>query len=328
MRTQSVDGSVKRIVATAITVVIVVFIIAVSYVFYGKDEVASIQGQNSKLLAESTIDSEVLNKAYELDSDKDGLADWEEVLWSTDPYNSDTDGDGITDSDELFSSEDTLSTNLGSENTSDENADLQNDNTPQTSTEVLAKDIFSSYMYSLQKGTKLSPEEQEVMINNAIQNVAPLVQAPTYTEAEVHQVPATRESRTQYITTMKEKITTMITSTDNEDAAFAALTQENNEWAIQILTDTVHAYTKYITELRSIDVPEDAVALHVNLLQSLLQYTFAIEGFTFLNSDPLRTAAAVNVFQGVRERLVHTTKVFATYVEFSEEESNRLQNTN
>jgi len=40
------------------------------------------------------------NKAALLDSDKDGLKDWEEVLWETDPMNADTDGDGIPDGQE------------------------------------------------------------------------------------------------------------------------------------------------------------------------------------------------------------------------------------
>ncbi len=34
-----------------------------------------------------------------LDSDSDGLKDWEEALWGTDPHNPDTDGDGVSDGD-------------------------------------------------------------------------------------------------------------------------------------------------------------------------------------------------------------------------------------
>mgnify|MGYP003394785642 CR=1 FL=1 len=35
-----------------------------------------------------------------IDTDKDGLQDWEEALWKTDPNNPDSDGDGIKDGDE------------------------------------------------------------------------------------------------------------------------------------------------------------------------------------------------------------------------------------
>ncbi len=39
----------------------------------------------------------------ELDSDGDGLTDWEEIhIYGTDPYNPDTDGDGLTDYEEIY----------------------------------------------------------------------------------------------------------------------------------------------------------------------------------------------------------------------------------
>ncbi|MCR4311641.1 MAG: hypothetical protein NUV54_03715, partial [Candidatus Taylorbacteria bacterium] len=37
------------------------------------------------------------------DSDSDGLKDWEEQLWKTDPLNPDTDGDGTPDGAEIKS---------------------------------------------------------------------------------------------------------------------------------------------------------------------------------------------------------------------------------
>ena len=41
--------------------------------------------------------NELLNK----DTDNDGLKDWEEILWKTDPNNPDTDGDKTTDGEEI-----------------------------------------------------------------------------------------------------------------------------------------------------------------------------------------------------------------------------------
>jgi len=44
----------------------------------------------------------------QLDSDNDGLKDWEEKLWGTDPNNPDTDGDGVKDGEELKQGRDPL----------------------------------------------------------------------------------------------------------------------------------------------------------------------------------------------------------------------------
>lgn len=41
-----------------------------------------------------------------LDSDEDGLKDWEETLYATNPHNPDTDGDGTTDGDEMRANRD------------------------------------------------------------------------------------------------------------------------------------------------------------------------------------------------------------------------------
>ena len=48
---------------------------------------------NSKNILESEV--------YLKDSDNDGVYDWEEALFGTDPHNPDTDGDGISDSEEI-----------------------------------------------------------------------------------------------------------------------------------------------------------------------------------------------------------------------------------
>ena len=45
-------------------------------------------------------------KIAQIDTDQDGLADWEEVLWQTDKNNPDTDGDGTSDGEEITASRD------------------------------------------------------------------------------------------------------------------------------------------------------------------------------------------------------------------------------
>ncbi len=49
-----------------------------------------------------------VRESLDKDSDGDGLKDWEEVLWKTDPKNPDTDGDGTNDNDEILAKRDPL----------------------------------------------------------------------------------------------------------------------------------------------------------------------------------------------------------------------------
>jgi hypothetical protein len=47
------------------------------------------------------VNTEVLGNLLNKDSDKDGVLDWEEGLWNTDPNSKDTNGDGVSDKKEI-----------------------------------------------------------------------------------------------------------------------------------------------------------------------------------------------------------------------------------
>ena len=332
MRTRYVAGSANRIVATTITVVAVVFIIAVSYVFYGDGGQENTSAQ--KLATKSDLDPEIVTKAYEQDSDGDGLADWEEVLWSTDPTKPDTDGNGVSDKDQVFAASESLSTatgledEMGVDTIETELKNQKNSDLPPTSTDALAKELFATYLYSLKSGTDLTQEQQEVMVQQALEKVTPLITAPTYKQSDVRSVPATSESRVRYIASIREIVLAMTTGSDNEDQAFLALAQGDKEWAVGVLSEMVHVYTIHIDKLRTMEVPVDAIGLHANFVQALMQYIFTIEGFSFINSDPLRTAASVNVFSTVRGRLVQTISMLRKYFELHQNTTSVLEHTN
>ena len=57
-----------------------------------------LNSKKEKELKSST--SELLSENFK-DSDNDGLPDWQEELYRTDPFNPDTDGDGYSDSQEV-----------------------------------------------------------------------------------------------------------------------------------------------------------------------------------------------------------------------------------
>ncbi len=55
----------------------------------------------NKTLQDQELAAQGFKKIDQPDSDGDGLADWEEELWETDPQKSDTDGDGTSDGEEI-----------------------------------------------------------------------------------------------------------------------------------------------------------------------------------------------------------------------------------
>ncbi len=67
------------------------------------EEFAKVEKINSQIKKKAEVD-----KMSKKDSDGDGLADWEEILYNTDPELADTDGDGISDFIEIRNSTDPL----------------------------------------------------------------------------------------------------------------------------------------------------------------------------------------------------------------------------
>ena len=86
--------SKKFIIITVSVFAAIGIIFIIINLIEGKGEVFQ---QKSDLLFQKMTLGEIIDK----DSDGDGLKDWEEALWGTDPNNPDTDGDGILDGAEI-----------------------------------------------------------------------------------------------------------------------------------------------------------------------------------------------------------------------------------
>ena len=75
---------------------------------YSRSVTTNSKNNNLVAVASSTLFSSYLNN---VDSDNDGLLDWQEALYGTDPRNKDTDGDGTPDGEEIKENRDPLKAN-------------------------------------------------------------------------------------------------------------------------------------------------------------------------------------------------------------------------
>ncbi len=89
----------------ALALAIMIILIAVAFNYRG-----SKTGNPDNLVADinATTSIDSLNN---IDSDQDGLPDWQEVLYGTDPHKADTDGDGTPDGEEIKLNRDPLKAN-------------------------------------------------------------------------------------------------------------------------------------------------------------------------------------------------------------------------
>ncbi len=93
----------KFIISLSTVIALVIIIVAVRYAWTGKKE--------TLVLGNQEITTQDIANIKTIDTDNDGLPDWEEALWKTDPKNPDTDGDGTPDGAEIDAGRDPLVAN-------------------------------------------------------------------------------------------------------------------------------------------------------------------------------------------------------------------------
>ena len=94
--------SKKFLIALSIAIVIVV----ISIIFnYWRSNVTKYVNNNL------SVATDTASSSLNIDSDNDGLPDWKEALYGTDPHKADTDGDGTNDGDEVAQDRDPLKAN-------------------------------------------------------------------------------------------------------------------------------------------------------------------------------------------------------------------------
>ncbi len=94
------NGGMKKHLPIVVAVGIALIVIGVGYMLMGRQGKPAVEYPSKSTRGLETSGSTLLASEQSKDADGDGLADWEEALWKTDPQNPDTDGDGTKDGDE------------------------------------------------------------------------------------------------------------------------------------------------------------------------------------------------------------------------------------
>ncbi|TSC68387.1 MAG: hypothetical protein G01um101472_10 [Parcubacteria group bacterium Gr01-1014_72] len=109
--------------------------------------------------------------ALDADTDGDGLKDWEESLWQTNPREADTDADGTADGEEVRTGRNPARRGPDDAFTEKAAAQGQSGETEELSTtERVSREFFARYLSLKEAGVSLSAEESGGIIKDAIQS--------------------------------------------------------------------------------------------------------------------------------------------------------------
>lgn len=255
-------------------------------------------------------------KAYDLvsqDSDNDGLKDWEEAIWNTNPKNSDTDGDGTSDGEEVALHRDPTIPGPNDYLTGYESGSVAANNTAtSTLTNQLSTNFLTRYLVSkgLSAGAPLD-DQQKTDLNAAFAKDFQS-QLADYHKDEFSQkdiIISTRKSPREYVNDLAWADSTYYKGLDAlELDIFKNAVVSKDLAKLKALDPYITATTRHISFLKKEEVPANYADVHLELLNVVSNSKFADEKMRNLEQDSLGAIAGAKYFATQVERFVGVLK--------------------
>lgn len=239
------------------------------------------------------------------DSDKDGLEDWQEILFGTDKNNSDTDGDGYLDGEEVLSGHDPLESGPDDKLTERiEGSWMDKNNLTQYFAHQLASQMDS-----------LNPNPDTDLLKISAQDILDSLSSKELTELNklgLNLVPdPISEKELKTISTDQESVLNYLQEIEtalakNEDIYENADTFKNalKTGGFSEITKIASAYEENYQNLKILAVPDDFASLHVELLNMLALTKASLDNFSQLNQDPVKAYLGLEIYKQVYSSLL------------------------
>lgn len=241
------------------------------------------------------------------DSDADGLKDWEEAIFRTDPYNKDTDNDGADDSTEISHGRDPLkpgpndlvatSTPL---NAAGENPG-QSPNLTQRLATALGQRLIAQRL--LNPNQQINPKTIGQEIVKGIPQYTPETPFLTLNDlaiAKDDSAPAIKTWATQFDAAIKE---TFGSHTQPEVLILIGAMQTENYATLSQLDPYLRAYDAAFAKIEKIPVPPSFAPYELDFLKIMLQWREIVSRFRDAEKDPVAAMSGIKPYFTLADEL-------------------------
>lgn len=300
--------------ALAVGIVIVVMSLAFRYQSAPKDS-ASLEAAGALTLQENRPST-----FLESDSDNDGLKDWEETLWKTDPENSDTDGDGTLDGEEISLGRDPKIPGPDDIFSAEEVGDIfvptgePKDPSELNYTEKFSRAFITTYLDTKTSGVSFSGQA-ELLSNLAIPQL-PRVLLHSASELTIDGN-TDNASVHDYGNAVGRVLLSNGPGVENELILMFNILRENDQQSVKDLLKITTSYRANAQDLLSVTVPQDAASKHIDLINAFLVIARNIESMAQLYDDPLMSLAGFDEYFNSADALIGALNALGSYLENS-----------
>lgn len=237
---------------------------------------------------------------YSVDSDKDGLYDWEEGLWQTDANRADTDGDGISDLQEIDARKELLQE---SDKTDETKEEKELNQTEMFARQVLATASLLDQQGELsEEGLKAFADSFETTLNNSkIKDPFTLldIKLATMTPVEYD-----AKLKTAFGGFIKADLTEL-----DIIYRFAA----GEEGTLAEMDKLISLYNELSNNLLKTPAPHNAAGLHLMLINNTAKITIALINLKSLKDDPLIALIGIRQYEEYSAELKETGRSLLKY---------------
>ena len=212
-------------------------------------------------------------EASRVDTDKDGLYDWEETLWGSDPKKSDTDGDGAKDGEEVDADRNPTipgpKDSLVDSTTGEIVFPGEENSEDLTSTDKISREFFGTYLKLRQEGTLEDSVVQEDLFKTILKNIPTASSFKSLNGKDILVGPREgKEAAKDYGNALAALMLQPQPAQGNEAEILLKALAEEDEDEILKLEAIAESYSDFFSGLKTLVVPKDAELLHLNLVNA------------------------------------------------------------
>jgi hypothetical protein len=252
-----------------------------------------------------------------IDSDGDGLKDWEEVLWNSNPMAKDSDGDGTSDGDEVegrrnptkAGPDDAIVLKTEATTTIDTPYQYSFDtDLGETLTDRVSLNLTSNFLLAKSKGA-LSQSDKDNLVEAIVDDSLSLLPSPrVYTKENLTTTPTSKTSLRQYFNSLAKIVKTSESLTKgNELAIMEAAKDSQNIESLRALSEIGREYTNVAKKISELVVPTSLVSGHLALANELSMAGWGLEMMGDESADPTTVLLGFQAYQNSYLNLI--TKV-------------------
>ena len=244
------------------------------------------------------------------DSDADGLKDWEELLWKTDPNKADTDNDGTNDNEEITLNRNPLKAGPNDKISDKEDLVAQEkaiaDSRQNTMTTVYARRFMEAYLTLKNQKRELTDSDKDGLVKSLMDNIKSDIKIKdSYDISNIKIIGGQKANLEKYAREIKKILIDEKPIKENVVIVFNRLLKNLNdkknagtyESDAKKILDNGEAYKQGATKLVSIEAPDILAEYHLALINNLNGMQEAVRAMSVVANDPMKGLAGFELYR-------------------------------